>query len=404
MGEHMKKTIIILMFIIALADIAIADDNQSTLTRINDEFYTHIFGITNFSVNSPQDSTVLSLPDLHNGKKYVETLKDANYWKITGYSECDINTGTKSASYSCFQRLANGRAKLVSAEMCLDQNKPYESVFCNTGNNQYVWSKKYIGECSSTCGTGEKSYDYQCVLVSNDGSRELKEDTECELFLDLAIAGTDACTDYSSCGFVWESSEWSQCSDICTGTRTQSRTNRCVDEKTKEVVNSSLCTDAESVTTQDCTNECLHRTTCLEILTDNPEAIDGYYDLDVNGAVMNKYCDMTNGGYTYMGRFTFAAKTYGTLTPWFSFKSARIKYVSGKIACSGTNHCSPSASAVATYNPSRAQTAISYAGSTYIHNRDQFQTIIRYGDTERLSGSSTYDDNYGSVKADIYLR
>jgi len=399
-----KMALLQFVFFTVLSTCVMADDVSNNLTSIKDDTSYHIFGVTGFDLSKTSQNLSLELPDINNGKNLLDSQSNNLFWRIISVSKCNPETGTKIATVSCFERLVNGKIQVTDESKCDLNTKPESVIACSAGVERYYWKKVYTSTCSSACGSGQRSFEFDCTQRLVSGQMVIKDKSECNVLLGEMPGGLESCTDNSGCNYHWESSPWSECSLSCIGPRTQTRVNTCVDHDGQVVLDSGLCSSPEPISTQGCQNDCILPLSCGEVLVLNPAAQDGYYELNKDGVATSMYCDMENGGFTYLGQFTLKARTYSKFTSWFPFKEIKAKPLSGKITCATDNHCAPSSAAIATYGPSRSVTRLSTLNTTYAHIRDVDQTYFQYGDWERLSGYSSYTDNGGSAIVDIYIK
>lgn len=337
------KLIVVLTFFMFFATSVIAAKDGSLL-RVADEKFNHIFKVTSFNVNAADIEAHAVLPNQFNRKKTILEQQQAYFWRIKKYTNCDPILKTRNPIFSCFKNLGRNGLQQVEDNNCASISRSDKTVLC---------------------GVSGIEKDYQ-----------------------------------------WVSGEWSKCSSSCYESRIQTRVNKCINIKTGLDADSILCMYNEPTKSQDCTTLCTYKSTCMEILNSHPESIDGYYPLITNNGVEQKHCDMTGGGYTYLGEYTANARAKTKITPWFQFDHIRAKNVSGKIRNGGVNSSTyPNYTGVSTVFPSNVATIIDFQ-EYYIHTTNDKQEFLYLGDWEVITfkSASWISDNVGSSNVDIWIK
>jgi len=174
-------------------------------------------------------------------------------WATSRWGPCSKTCG--SGQYTRAVACINSRSYTVVADTyCSNFVKPDTSGVCNAQScSTYTWSVGDWTSCSATCGGGLQTRSLKCTAA---GSLTPVSMASCDLYHIPATAqycNTGPCRFEVTNSNVWETSEWSNCTQIC-GTGYRNRLVRCINNDTKEEMPESTC--LEGVPMPDKTGEC----------------------------------------------------------------------------------------------------------------------------------------------------
>ncbi|MBN3299415.1 ATS18 metalloproteinase, partial [Amia calva] len=160
------------------------------------------------------------------------TIKNHNYTWVAVRSDCSASCagGRISTKPLCLQ----DHRTQVNFSFCNPQTKPLiGSSICNTKPCPAYWSTGEWGECSRTCGTGQKTRPIRCLRKVTYQREELVVHSLCPV---VTPAQIEPCN-IQACQPEWSTAAWTQCSKTCgRGLKKRSVYCRSTDPSAKPVI------------------------------------------------------------------------------------------------------------------------------------------------------------------------
>ncbi|XP_045465321.1 A disintegrin and metalloproteinase with thrombospondin motifs 9 isoform X2 [Harmonia axyridis] len=210
--------------------------------------------LTTNTINPP-DVTYRYIINKQNAPRYSWRLYQKEW------SECSsICSGYQTMRPVCIALGTN--EQIVDDYYCanIDAHGIVQKKECNN-HCRLIWNQAKRGECSTKCGTGVRTVEYNCMKIENigflniitaDSFGEIVDDSYCSVLSPPQV--TEPCV--GSCDARWYYGSWSQCSQSCGG-GIQTRTAECVDTKSNEPLDEDKCRGIEKTTKRECKdNEC----------------------------------------------------------------------------------------------------------------------------------------------------
>jgi len=107
------------------------------------------------------------------------------------------------------------------------------------------WVVDTWSECSATCGTGTRDRDVKCIDLDGNPSIMCQEELKPEANVE--------CSDYASCGYSWNNSDWEQCAEAC-GPSSQIRNVWCERDDGTTVADNYCDETSKPSSNNPCTN------------------------------------------------------------------------------------------------------------------------------------------------------
>ncbi|XP_052222251.1 A disintegrin and metalloproteinase with thrombospondin motifs 13-like isoform X2 [Dreissena polymorpha] len=211
-------------------------------------------------ITGPTSAPVIAQVYRQYGQEYVGTAPEVTYeyhvptghrqttvymWKTrAGACSKTCGTGAQTPIITC-ESVATGT---VDDYNCILAEKPSEVPKpCNTQACPPRWRGAEWGECTKSCGGGEKQRLVQCVEENNNVDRVV-DNGRC---VGQTKPGSTSTCNSHACSGVWKAGAWSQCSTSCArGTR--ARTVRCYSSATSNTpIDDSSCILIEKPTEQE---------------------------------------------------------------------------------------------------------------------------------------------------------
>jgi hypothetical protein len=170
-------------------------------------------------------------------------------WRVSPWDNCSTTCGIGERS-RLVECLLTNRDEVVNASHCDSDTLPSTRMQCYSEIGcVFDWHVGEWGNCSSTCGAGERERDVVCVLTNNNTVAAVDRCDQAN-----RPEGTANCYTESGCVFEWQTLEWGECSSLCGGGYRE-REVVCVLTNNETVVSASHCMDTPPSTTSHCYSE-----------------------------------------------------------------------------------------------------------------------------------------------------
>ena len=168
------------------------------------------------------DSSVCSYEPMPTSEMACTDLSECTYdWSASDWTECDMTCGSGMQSRNVICLRSDGTQ--VSDIFCPDVSMPAPMQYCvDYSECTYDWTIGPFSVCNVTCGTGSQLRSVVCER--SDDSNSIVDDVFCNGT--PKPTSSQPCDDYTSCVYLWGTSNWSMCSETC-GDGTRSRTTSC---------------------------------------------------------------------------------------------------------------------------------------------------------------------------------
>ena len=156
-------------------------------------------------------------------------------WRVSPWSDCNTTCGVGEKTRTVHCTLTSNQT-IVQDRYCDDGNAPQLKMDCGSDVNcVYQWEAGEWGECSSTCGEGERERDVSCVLVNTHTAVSPERCVETP-----RPRSSRHCYSESGCVFTWEMGEWGDCSSQC-GEGQRGRRVSCILASNGSIVSATHC-------------------------------------------------------------------------------------------------------------------------------------------------------------------
>ncbi|XP_071816221.1 A disintegrin and metalloproteinase with thrombospondin motifs 9-like isoform X2 [Apostichopus japonicus] len=212
-------------------------------------------------------------------------------WYKDEWGECSqtCGGGERFRDILCQDRDNN---EFIEESYCSNRRKPHASMGCNKDPchlQRARWNSGQWSECSRTCNAGIQVRQVICQAVSEEGWLIPGEADICDESIKPTLqqsCNLGGCEDDAA----WVTGAWSLCSATC-GLGTQIRQVECQDRYGSRTSEDSCRVPAiKPITTRDCTLRACQQSSCKDLQHLGNISEDGEYRLLIKGQFINIFC------------------------------------------------------------------------------------------------------------------